>query len=249
MRRQLCKWQLPTLGVAVCVAMATPTRAHDFKQLRVVVNQLDSASVPSLQQREKDMNNILKQCQKHGIYLQVTIEALKTNQNPTRPDGTPIAPGGKVPGTQAARDLKKVALGGEVKTNGVKIWVANEVRFGTNSVASSNQVVNGIGSVGAPNAVVGVQSGVNGDARTWTHELAHTLGLDHAPAGATTNLMSPSRSTGGSPNGSGLSADQCKQLQKGADARSPKTAKTKEQTNQPPAKTISRALVDSVETG
>lgn len=219
-------------GIVLGLLAPAGLLADTFKQLKVIVNQLDGASVPNTEDRQKEMNDILKQCDAFGIRVRVTISGVRTNQNPMDPASptNAIAPGGNVAGDREVSKLTQVAKNGEVKKGGFKVWVGKSMYGGTN--------INGSTYTGEPATVVREQSGYSGDARTWTHELGHGLGLDHTP-GDSNNLLYPFRMTGDgkTPAGSSLTKDQCEKLAKALDLLNPTTDKTKEQLAEPKAKT------------
>lgn len=213
--------------------------AHTYKQLPIIVNQLDGAALPDLEQRQKEMNDIFKQCEAHGVYIRVTITRTNLNQNPTNSLGAPLRTNGVVPSDAIADALDKIGLSNEVKTAGAKIWVVRELRSGTNTV-------NGSTVRGRPCTVCAQQRGVHGDARTWAHELGHAMGLpDLYGAGDTNNLMYGYRTygTNNTPAGSSLTEEQCKIILTNWSQRTSVTAKNPDQTNEPPAKVSTHSLV------
>jgi len=223
--------------------LATNALAHKFKQLAVVVNQLDSANVPDLEKRQQEINDILKKCDKYDHRIRVTIVKTNLGQNPTNTSGA-ITTNGSVSGDSASRALKDNALAGEVKNGGLKVWVAKEVRYGTNSTPASNQVVNGVTFIGRPSCVLREQSGIDGDARSWAHEIGHALGLDHED-GSTNNLMYGGRRYNGTnAAGSDLTEDQCKKLEEAICKLNPTTTNTVDQLTNTPTTTTTHTMVD-----
>lgn len=236
---------LATLLAALATfAVCWTAHAHKFKQLGIVVNQLDSATLPDLEQRQKEINDILKQCDDSDHRIRVTILKSKPNQNPTDGSGNPIAPGGNVPGDGASRGLTDSATGSEVKNGGLKIWIANEVRFGTNAAAADNKVVNGVTFVGLPCCVIRSQSDIDGDARSWAHEIGHALGLPHDDTDPNNLMYGSRRKDDKSPAGSGLTADQCKKLEEALSKLNPTETNTLDQLTNTPSTTTTHWSVD-----
>ena len=241
-----CAVMTLVLVLMALVLGASPAQAHKFKQLSIVVNQLDSAGMPDSEQRQKEINDILKQCDDSEHRIRITIIKANTNQNPTDASGEPIAPDGKVSGNSSSWGLKENALNGEVKNGGLKVWVANEVRSGTNAAAADNKVVNGVTYRNKQSCVVRSQSGINGDARTWAHEMGHALGLpDLTDEADADNLMYGTRKKkDGKPAGTGLTEDQCKQLEEALSKLKPTETNTLDQLTNTPSMSTTHTIVD-----
>lgn len=228
------------LVAALLVGFAASARADTYKQLPIIVNQLDGARLPDLERRQKEMNNIFKQCDKHGVFIRVTITKTNLNQNPTNILGGPLTTNGVVPGDGVADALDRIGLSNEVKTAGAKIWVVKELKSG-------GKKVNGSTVRGRPCTVCAEQNGVHGDAQTWAHELGHAMGLDDLyGAGDTNNLMYGYRTygTNNTPAGSELTEEQCKIILTNWSKRTSTTVKNADQISEPPAKVSSHVMVD-----
>jgi hypothetical protein len=220
----------PLVALVLIAAFTYPVYADKIKQLKVVVIQLDAAKIPNSAAREKAMNDILKQCEKHGYRMRVTLTKPNKGADPKDPNGGSIAPVGSVPDPNAAAELEKKAKETEIKNGGFKVWIGKGVPGGAN----------GGTWMGSPSTVVREQSdptSIDGDERTWTHEMGHGLGLPHVTDpngdvgnGDPNNLMyGYRRRSGGSASGSDLSKDQCEKLWKNMEKLNPTTDKTKEQ--------------------
>jgi len=229
----------------VLASAVLPAGAHTYKQLNLIVNQLDGATLPDTDKRQKEINEIYKKCDDHGAYFRVTIGKVNANQSPTNTMGMPLTTNGVVPSDDVANALDKIALEGEVKNGGAKIWVVKELKSGTNNV-------NGSTVIRRPCCMCAQQNGVNGDARTWAHELGHAMGLDDLyGAGDTSNLMYGYRTYGSSnsPSGSALTEEQCKTILTNLCKRTSTTAKNKDQEAEPSADASSHAMVDPPDLG
>ena len=222
---------------------APEARSHSVHQVSLVLNQLSNATMPNKANRQTALNDIMKKCDAHKIYMRYTITKVKAAQDPKK-NGNSIAPGGNIPTDAAANDLDKVALNGEIKNGGLKVWVANSMP-GTE---------NGSTLVGTPSTSIKEQNGVHGDAQTWAHELGHSLGLSHtSPYNAsadTNNLMYPYRlkptppNPANTPAGSNLSKAQCEKMLEKMKLRSPTTAKTASQKAEPKGRSKQTAVPD-----
>ncbi len=213
--------------------------ADTFYQLNVIINQLDAATLPNLKQRQKEINEIFKQCDAHlkdkNAKIRITIGKVKKNQDPKNPNGTSIAPNGSVPDDATEIKLIQYALKNEVKNGGYKVWVAKSMKPNTNGSTIR----------GKPSSVVKQQSGINGDAQTWAHEIGHGLGLGHE--NNPDNLMYGARKKpDGKPAGTNLTKAQCRKMLKKLKELKPKTTKTKAQKGEPKPKSAKTTLFDEV---
>src|SRR5690348_6111291 len=78
--RRVKRGILPFLCLAlVALCFNTPARADEYMQLKVIVNQLDHANLPDVDARQKEMNDILKKCDKFKKFLRVTIAKPREN--------------------------------------------------------------------------------------------------------------------------------------------------------------------------
>lgn len=248
--RALVVFVLATVGLLVWTAT---TSADEMKQLNIVVNQLDGATMTDWNTRQSEINAILAQTQyyvdRNGqpIYISVTISKVNMNQNPTDTNGVPIAPDGKVLNDDATIKLTELAEKGEVANGGLKVWVAKEVRFGTNSIATNNMVVNGSTIPNSAACMLQEQHGANGDSADWAHEICHAIGLNYDLTNDTDTgrLMYAWRiTTNGRPAGAALTEEECRALNDSLSRLSPTTKPTWDQQTNPPAKSASQWMID-----
>lgn len=236
------------LVISMTLWLTPATWSDEIKQLKVVVNQLDDTKTPSAADRQKAMNDILKQCEAYGVRIRVTITKINKKQDPKDPNGTSIAPGGTVADANSAAKLEKNAKDGEIKNGGFKMWIAKGGSLGGD---------NGGTWINSPSSVVSEQSdpnSVHGDGRTWTHEMAHGLGLGHnadangdTSKGDPNNLLFYARTRGGNPTGDDLTKEQCEELLKAIKKLNPTTSKTKEQQLEAKGVSKSSSAVDPLE--
>lgn len=247
-RTSLLPWAGPTrhltsllfilLALSGALPGTGPAGAAEIKQLKLTVNQLKGATLPNLEDRQKEMNKILEQCDKHGTRIRVTI--VKGRENADHMDGgSSIAPDGKVCGDGATRKLIKDGEANEAKTDGIAVWVAKELKD------DAGDSYNGGAIKCRFSIVIKQQNGINGDEHTWTHEMAHSLGLEHEH-GADGNVLYPYRKKAdGTASGNDLTKAQCEALLPKLCKRNPTITQTKEDEGQPIKKEMATLMVDT----
>ncbi len=149
------------------VLLAGQAIADEFEQLELKVNIVKGSGTTKEQAeaKQKEINDILDQCDKKDRRMRVTISEVETDVDEI---GTisPV-PAENVTDSQQADVLKEAEK--EVPNGGVKIVVFK-------SFASSNT----FGSTregGIVERAVSVNDSAGGD--TWAHELGHAMGLGH----------------------------------------------------------------------
>lgn len=213
--------------------------ADTIYQLNIIVNQLDAAALPpNMKKRQDEINEIFKQCDVHlkdqKAKISITISKVKEKQDPKDSTGSSIAPNGDVSKYNPTRK-KLYELGAkEVKYGGYKIWIAK----------THQPKANGSTLLGKPVSIIKQQSGINGDARTWAHEIGHGLGLDHE--NDSKNLMYKSRKKDDKATGKSLTKAQCQKMLKNLKKLNPSTTKTTAQKGEPKPKSAKTALLDEV---
>jgi hypothetical protein len=187
-------------------------------ELKFIIDQLDASAVPDTTARQKAINDIFSQCDAAvGTKMRATITKTNMNQNPDD-----IA-GGVADTPDKRKALRTVALNGEIKTGGYKIWVAKALQPGFE---------NGATVVSVPVSVIREQNDDNGDAQTWAHEIGHGLGLNHVNNDAGNLMFGSRKKADGTLAGSalgmvtdetGAKVDQCATMLAKAKALSPMT--------------------------
>lgn len=127
---------------------------------------------------------------------------------------------------------------GEIEHGGYKIFLAHSVKH------DDGRNTNGSTFTGKHVSELRERDGINGDGRTWAHELAHGLGLGHN--GNPDNLMSPRRRADGTPGGTSLTEDQCETIRRNFFSLSPLVEVTVDQQGVVPGdRTATTVLVGS----
>jgi hypothetical protein len=182
----------PLVALGAVVLAAGTVLADDYEQLELVINIVQGSRLTekNAQDMSKEIDDILKQCDKYGLRMRVTP---KIRTGVTKIDGLgPPVPGEDVTPAQEKAILK--AGEQEIGNKGYKITVIEGFEDPNNAGGTIP---------GHPSSDVDEWAGSD----TWAHEMGHGLGLGHE--GDKNNLM---HGVAGDRTGTALTKDQCEKL-------------------------------------
>ena len=186
----------PLLCALLALAAGLTGQAHTYVQLPLIVNVLVGEGITddTIRARVDGMNKIIGQCGNISCTLVKINHNWPDNHEPGDTPGD-VRPDGR---DQLRDDGEK-----EIAAQGAstKIFVAHGLLDGG---GDNMDGVNGVTVIGRPVSII---ADGNGDDRTWAHEFAHQMGLDHNNVPG--NLMEDPRPLGA---GTALTEDQCATL-------------------------------------
>ena len=195
----LLRIMAPLAVVGAIVLTAGTVLADDYEQLELVINIVKGSrlSEKNAQDMAKEIDDILKQCDKYGMRMRVTPK-IKTGV--TKIDGLDPVPGEDVTPEQEKAILK--AGEQEVGDKGYKMTVVegfSDPNAAGGTITSDPPAIH-------PSSDVDEWAGSD----TWGHEMGHGFGLGHE--GDKNNLM---HGVAGDRTGTQLTEDQCRKLKDG----------------------------------
>ncbi|QLH07190.1 hypothetical protein [Nitrosopumilus ureiphilus] len=196
------------LAIWIIAILSTSTVSsaygHVYLEAKLAINVMpgNGQTDEQINDMVKEINDILAQC--GNISLTPVI-----NRPDSFPDGFNHDADNEIISDGTTNREMVDAANPEIEHGGYKIFLAHSV------IGSGGGESNGFTDVGKEISIIREQDGINGDGRTWAHEIGHGLGLSHRDPDSSdpNNLMYPDRERpDGTPTGTSLTEDQCETI-------------------------------------